>query len=504
MSLGVAGLALALFFGTFVSEDLACLAAGSLAASGQIDLATAIAACIAGIVVGDLMLFGFGRVFGAQIIDSRIGRRLVSERGLARGTKWLQERGAAAILLSRFSSGLRLPVYTAAGALRMDPRRFAAYVAAAALVWTPLIVGAAALWQMSIPGSAILAIVAGFLLLRFALRMISWKNRRLFWGRIQRLVQWEFWPLWVFYTPVLIYIAFLAIRYRGLPFTAANPAIPQGGMVGESKNDIYRLIETSPPAQPHILRYAKLSGLSGFEDAKRFLADDGLSYPVVIKPDAGERGNGVSIVNDEAELRAAIDAQRADFLIQEFFEGVEASIFYYRRPGEPNGHIFSITEKIFPVVVGDGVSTLEQLILRDKRAFIIAKKYFAANQGRLDRVPERGENIRLVNIGSHSKGAIFRDGGWLRTPVLEQRFEEICRGIEGFYFGRFDIRAASFDDLRAGRNLRIIELNGVTSESTNIYDPRYSLVDAYKILFHQWRLAFAIGKESIASGRRSR
>jgi len=46
----------------------------------------------------------------------------------------------------------------------------------------------------------------------------------------------------------------------------------------------------------------------------------------------------------------------------------------------------------------------------------------------------------------------------------------------------------------------VIELNGVTSEATSIYDPANGLVDAYGTLFAQWRLAFAIGAENRERG----
>ena len=51
-----------------------------------------------------------------------------------------------------------------------------------------------------------------------------------------------------------------------------------------------------------------------------------------------------------------------------------------------------------------------------------------------------------------------------------------------------------------GRNLTILELNGVTSESTDIYDPKNGLLAAYRILRRQWRLAFAIGARNRAAG----
>jgi hypothetical protein len=103
-----------------------------------------------------------------------------------------------------------------------------------------------------------------------------------------------------------------------------------------------------------------------------------------------------------------------------------------------------------------------------------------------------GEAVQLIDIGTHSRGAIFNEGGHLRSPELEKAIDDLARGIDGFYFGRFDIRSHSIDELMGG-NFKIIELNGVTSESTNIYDPRYSLIDAYRILFRQWKLAFDIG-----------
>lgn len=388
----------------------------------------------------------------------------------------------------------------------MDVKRFVVYLALAALIWTPLLVGTAAIWQTALPVGAIYSLVAALLIFRFAFRMTDWKKRRLAWGRVQRTVRWEFWPIWLFYAPVIVNVLILAARHRGFAFTAANPGMPAGGFIGESKDEIYQLIARSPVVRRHQLVHARISAEldagARYHAVLRSIDALDLTFPVVVKPDSGERGDGVAIVNDADELRKVVAAATADLLIQQYFEGPEASIFYYRMPGEDRGRIFSITEKCFPTIVGDGASTFEELILRDERAFIIARKYFDRNAKDLIRIPEPGEAVQLVDIGSHSKGAIFRDGGWLHTVELEARIDEICRGIPGFYFGRFDIGAASFDDLMLGQNFRIIELNGVTSESTDIYDTRYSLIDAYRILFRQWRLAFEIGAENAARGAR--
>ena len=174
----------------------------------------------------------------------------------------------------------------------------------------------------------------------------------------------------------------------------------------------------------------------------------------------------------------------------------------FRYPNRELGEIFSITEKQFPFVSGDGRSTIEELILVDPRAVCLAEKYFEQNRNRLAEVPANRERVTIVDIGTHSRGAVFLDGGWMKTAELERRIDEICRGFDGFYFGRFDIRTPSLDDLQRGENFKIIELNGVTSESTNIYDPRYSLFDAYRMLFRQWRIAFEIAAENIKLGVR--
>jgi hypothetical protein len=85
------------------------------------------------------------------------------------------------------------------------------------------------------------------------------------------------------------------------------------------------------------------------------------------------------------------------------------------------------------------------------------------------------------------------------TPAVDEAFDEIARGYAGFYFGRFDVRAASVADFTAGR-FTIVELNGVTSEPTHIYDPGVRVIDAYRALFEQWRLAFEIGSDNIRRG----
>jgi hypothetical protein len=219
----------------------------------------------------------------------------------------------------------------------------------------------------------------------------------------------------------------------------------------------------------------------------------GLQFPVVLKPDAGQRGSGVAIVRSPEQLCEYLMSSSFPTILQEYVPGEEYGVFYYRYPGSSKGQIFSVTEKRMPVLVGDGRSTLKELILADERAVCLSAFYLRKHSDRTHDVPAAGERVQLVEIGTHCRGAIFLDGGETITPVLEELVDHIAKTFEGFFFGRFDIRVPSREDLMAGRNLKIIELNGVTSEATHIYDPKLSLFDAYRVLFRQWRIAFEIG-----------
>jgi hypothetical protein len=284
-------------------------------------------------------------------------------------------------------------------------------------------------------------------------------------------------------------------------FTAVNPAIPDGGFVGESKSAILDLFEDSGA----VASYKKIPFDEELEnmldDTDQFLRANELSYPVVLKPDVGERGKGVEIVQNKYALQDYFNECSGDIIIQEFIDGKEVGIFYYRKPQEEQGRIFSITKKELPHIVGDGRKTMQELILSDDVTVNMGKEYLAQNEDRLFEIPDDGEQSTLVDIGTHARGAIFFDGKDLITEALTDRMNEICRPVEGFYFGRFDIKVPDYDQLKAGNGLKIIEVNGVTSESTNIYDNGFSFIEGQKILMTQWRIAFEIGHQLRRDGR---
>ena len=497
-----------LFFGTFVSEDLACITAGTLIGQGHISFTLGLSSCFAGIFVGDILLFLIGRVFGRRVARHPLFSRFVSDKALEKAGHWLARRGPETVFLSRFIIGLRLPTYLAAGFLKTNLVKFSFYFLIASAVWTPILIASTAYAQQFIfKQNWLLGVVLLFIILRVTFHFSSWENRRLFRGKLVRLRNWEFWPLYIFYAPVVVYILFLAAKLRSLTvFTASNPGIFGSGFVGESKDLIYQGLASSTTVNGHLLKHSLIPADLALEqkivEIDSFIETHGLDFPVVLKPNSGERGKGVFIARNRSQLHSYLDNSRGSIIIQEYFEGVEAGVFYFRYPGSQEGNIFSITEKRFPYVIGDGISDLRYLILQDKRAVALARAYFRHNHDRLDFVPASGDKVQIINIGTHSMGAIFVDGEWLKSKELLEKLDEIARGFNGFYFGRFDIRAESFEALRNGEGFKIIELNGVSSESTNIYDPKFSLWAAYRILFRQWRIAFEIGSENVNRGVR--
>jgi len=286
-------------------------------------------------------------------------------------------------------------------------------------------------------------------------------------------------------------------------FTAANPAIPDGGFIGESKAGI---LDGLRDDGTHVARYrmirASLSPEERCRTAFEFLQRLETGFPVVVKPDVGQRGAGVTVVRSREQLCEILLATERDLILQEFVEGREYGIFYVRHPGQARGRILSITDKRLLTVLGDGRSSLEELILADPRAVCMAPLHLKKHAERLNEVPPAGKEVLLVEVGTHCRGALFLDGAEVCTPALTAAVDRISRRFEGFYFGRYDVRCPQGSDIRSGRGFKIVELNGVTSEATHIYDPKNSLWQAYRVLMDQWRRAFSIGAANRSRGVR--
>ena len=492
---------------SFVSEDAATISSALSIFGGPVTWPTGFVACFAGIWLGDVGLYSLARWLGKPILQSRWVARFADAAAIERCKKKFNQRGLLALLASRFVPGTRLPTYLAAGLLSMPVARFSLVTAFAALVWVggifaiAKLLGAQSLvwfsfFQGRIAAIAFTALLVGVTL--FVLRKLShapaWVRR---WGH------WEFWPAWLFYIPVGAYYLWLAIRYRSFSLpTSANPGMATGGFIGESK---YEILQQLQQADSEVV--ADAYSIEGSATTDRLLSlhrlcrEHKIRLPFILKPDVGQRGNGVRLIRSMLGALQYLEDVESPVIVQRYAVGpYEAGVFYYRFPGESRGHIFAITEKIFPVITGDGIRTVEELIQADSRASLIARIYLRRFARRRDEILADGETLKLVETGNHAQGCIFRDGMHLHTNALERVIDEISQRLPDFFIGRYDIRYANEDDFKQGRDFQIIELNGATSEATSIYDARNSLLSAYRTLYRQWRVVFAIGAANRANG----
>jgi hypothetical protein len=293
-----------------------------------------------------------------------------------------------------------------------------------------------------------------------------------------------------------MYWLLLAARARSLFFfSASNPGITMGGMLGESKFDVLNLVPDQ--YKPKTIRINYPSTTSG---VLRAIQENGYEFPVIFKPDLGERGFMVKRIFNEQDIDHYLATLKKDFLIQELIDlPIECGVFYTRFPNDENGKVTSIVLKEMLTVTGDGKSTLQDLILTKPRAKLQWEKLKNIYTESLSSIIPDKKIIELNLIGNHCLGTKFLDGGHLINEKLAKSFDAISKQINGFYFGRFDLRCASFEDLTEGK-IKIMELNGCGAEPAHIYQPGFSLWKALGVLFTHWRNMFLISIQNNKRG----
>lgn len=312
-----------------------------------------------------------------------------------------------------------------------------------------------------------------------------------------KLFHWEYWPMWAVYFPVSFYYAYLSVRARSLFFfSASNPTIETGGMFFESKWKIFQLLP-----KEYFPSTIFIDESDSFDLIEQKMKDAFISFPVIAKPDRGERGWMVKKINSVSELEAYHRSAKISFLIQSYIDHpLEFSIFYYRHPNNENGIISSVTFKKLLTVTGDGVSTVDELIKKNSRAFLQYKKLKQNKQIDFDRILKRDEKEVLVPYGNHVRGAMFLDYNHIIDKNLIETFNFISKKIKGFYFGRFDLRCTSIEDLKQGKNISILELNGAGAEPAHIYDPGFSFFKAQLVLAKHYKMMFRAASENKKRG----
>lgn len=304
----------------------------------------------------------------------------------------------------------------------------------------------------------------------------------------------------VFNVPVIFIWLWNAIRCRDLFFfTSTNPGIPTGGFFGESKSDILQKIPDEYKAKS-ILWKAPVSE----DDVVRLFAESGLSFPIIAKPEIGERGWLIAKIYSIEELKEHIRIHQIDLILQPFITAhIEVSIMVYRYPDGTKSDVSSICLKEFLHVIGDGSSTMEELILARDRAVLQYEKLAAKYGHRFDEILRSGEYLLLEPIGNHCRGTKFINANAQIDDAIREVMTGILNTMTGVYYGRFDMKIDSWESLREGRGISIMEFNGTSSDPAHIYDPAYRLLRAYRDIAYHWGIMGRIARQNRSAGIKS-
>lgn len=290
-------------------------------------------------------------------------------------------------------------------------------------------------------------------------------------------------------------IYFIWIRYtirakHPFFFSAINPGVCGLGFLDESKTETYKLLDKKYYPHGIIVELPLSRG-----DIEYIVQKNNLDYPIIIKPDGESvQGNNVYKISNAHEWKRYLRILPiGNYLIQEYITGEEYSIYYYRYPHHSKGNILGITKKIYPTLVGDGVSTIEELIQQHDRYHRYFHLFRDKYHVEMSQIIPSGVSKQIATIGNHCKWCLFLDRSLHSSENLRKHIDQLFQSNSGLYLFRLDIKAPSRDQVLQWKFKVIESNNGVFAEPTYMYDPDYKLINAYrqvaKIRYHGYMIA---------------
>jgi hypothetical protein len=312
-----------------------------------------------------------------------------------------------------------------------------------------------------------------------------------------RLYRWETWHYLGKYIPIMPVWLWYCIKSKSLWFfTASNPTLTFGGFEGESKREMYD--QLPPGTYPKTLL---ISHDIDFTKALRIVERNKFGYPFAVKPDVGMMGFMFRTISNEEEFKQYHELMPADYLVQEFVEyPLELSVFYYRFPNERKGNITGFIRKDYLSVTGDGRSTLLELISNYDRARFRVEEIKSKHKDKLHIILPEGEVFILSRALNLSRGGKLVSLAHEKDERLLKVFDDLSHYAGYFYYGRYDVKCRSIEDLKQGKNFSILEYNGSGAEPHHIYGNGYTLLEAYGIVLQHWKVLYAISKYNERNG----
>jgi hypothetical protein len=237
-------------------------------------------------------------------------------------------------------------------------------------------------------------------------------------------------------------------------------------------------------------------------DLLGLVAQSGFTYPFVVKPDVGMKGLWFERIDSPDQLLRYHQAVPVQYVIQEWVDWpVELSIFYHRHPRAEKGQITGFIHKTLLQVLGDGHSTLIELIRNHPKAAGRMDELARIHAGRFETVIPAGQVYLLSYAANHNRGAFFYNLSDRIHDGMRDRFDALSAHT-AFFYGRYDLKVRSIDEFCAGGECSILEFNGCGAEPNHIYDCNMSLFQAYRVILQHWSALYAISRYNHQRGHR--
>lgn len=302
-----------------------------------------------------------------------------------------------------------------------------------------------------------------------------------FWKDLPWVIQ--FWPLISFFYEARDLINFL------------NPCPEVGGMsglIGYSKKTLH---DTFP--QKYLPKTITFPQKENIKQVYKTMKDQGMDFPIFCKPDVGERAAGVRRVASEKELELYLKEfpAKKGLILQmpagaHFSQQREYGVQVVRDPKTETLHITSAEFKKVPFVIGDGKQTIEDLVKVLPELTEAQRKSVLADLSSIEQaiVPSKEEQVSVVHAASVSRGTemISLQKNFNGSP-LEKALLEVLSSLKNFSSGRFDLVAASEEDLFQG-DFEIIEGNAGAAIPLHVYRTDFSVEKVYQELFNHFLL----------------
>lgn len=206
----------------------------------------------------------------------------------------------------------------------------------------------------------------------------------------------------------------------------------------------------------HTLGFPVPKGDIVLTEDEAIAAAERIGYPVAVKPVSGHKGIGVTAdVRDQEDLifafQRAVDAHAEGdsirVIVEQNVPGIDVRLLCV------DGKFVAATQRRPASVIGDGISTIDELIDQENRKSerldtptsalgkIIRddsmKRYLAEQQLSLDSIPERNEEIFLRKVANLSAGGVSVDvtdkihpDNIILAQDIAQHFRLVCLGID--------------------------------------------------------------------------